>query len=113
MTRFGEVVKVEIVKAKACAFVEFAKVESARKAIIASLPQSQGGEGGVKVGEGRQINLETRKEKEDRAKGQKRPQGQQQQGQQQQPRQQANGARGGRSSGSGRGGRPAGDKPKA
>ncbi|WWD15851.1 hypothetical protein CI109_100275 [Kwoniella shandongensis] len=63
--RFGEVKKVEIVKSKACAFVEFVRVESARKAIIASLPASQGGEDGVKIGEGR-LNFETRKEKDER-----------------------------------------------
>lgn len=63
--RFGDVAKVEIVKSKACAFVEFAKVESARKAIIASLATNQGGEGGVKAGEGK-LNFETRKEKDER-----------------------------------------------
>ncbi len=64
--RFGEVAKVEIVKSKACAFVEFAKVESARKAIIASLTVQQGGEGGVQAGEGGKLNFETRKEKDER-----------------------------------------------
>ncbi|TXT15702.1 hypothetical protein VHUM_00205 [Vanrija humicola] len=64
-SRFGDVVKVEIVKGKACAFVEFAKVESARKAIIASLSTHQGGEGGVSHGEGK-LNFETRKEKDER-----------------------------------------------
>ena len=64
-SRFGEVAKVEIVKSKACAFVEFAKVEFARKAIVASLSVPQGGEGGVKAGEGK-INFETRKEKDER-----------------------------------------------
>ncbi|WVQ98666.1 hypothetical protein IAU59_005797 [Kwoniella sp. CBS 9459] len=63
--RFGDVKKVEIVKAKACAFVEFARVDSARKAIIASLPASQGGEDGVKFDGGR-LNFETRKEKDER-----------------------------------------------
>jgi hypothetical protein len=66
-SRFGEVAKVEIVKSKACAFVEFANVQSARKAIIASLSTAQGGEGGVKVGtEGGKLNFETRKEKDER-----------------------------------------------
>lgn len=70
-SRFGEVAKVEIVKSKACAFVEFKHVEAARKAIIASLSVQQGGEGGVRVpgGEGK-LNFETRKEKEDRRKAQ-------------------------------------------
>lgn len=64
-SRFGEVAKVEIVKSKACAFVEFAKVENARRAIVASLTVQQGGEGGVKAGEGK-LNFETRKEKDER-----------------------------------------------
>lgn len=66
-SRFGEVSKVEIVKGKACAFVEFSKVEFARKAIVASLPTHQGGEGGVVHGDGK-LNFETRKEKDERAK---------------------------------------------
>lgn len=63
--RFGEVAKVEIVKGKACAFVEFAKVDGARKAIIASLGTHQGGEGGVASDFGK-LNFETRKEKDER-----------------------------------------------
>ncbi|WVW83152.1 hypothetical protein I302_105170 [Kwoniella bestiolae CBS 10118] len=66
VSRFGDVKKVEIVKAKACAFVEFYKVETARKAIIASLPASQGGEDGIKIEGHGKINLETRKEKDER-----------------------------------------------
>ncbi|WWC69525.1 uncharacterized protein I206_103467 [Kwoniella pini CBS 10737] len=108
-SRFGEVKKVEIVKAKACAFVEFAKVESARKAIIASLPAAQGGEDGIKIGSGK-LNFETRKEKDERRGGPNKPQGQGQgQGQQggnRQPRQgQVNGGGpGGRGGRGGRGG---------
>lgn len=37
----------EIVRSKACAFFEFQNLDSARRAIAASLPPSQGGEGGV------------------------------------------------------------------
>lgn len=71
-SRFGEVAKIEIVKYKACAFLEFAKVESARRAIIASLTTQQGGEGGVKAGSGDgKLTFETRKEKDER-----RPKGQ-------------------------------------
>ena len=114
--RFGDVNKVEIVKQKACAFVEFSKVESARKAIIASLPTSQGGEGGVKIqgAEGR-LNFETRKEKDERKKGtgqsptQSSTGSQQGQGQGQGQGQQGQGGRGGRTdrggAGAGRGGR--------
>lgn len=48
-----------------CAILEFQHVSDARKAIIASLPVQQGGEGGVcfDVGDGQQmtISVETRK----------------------------------------------------
>ncbi|RSH78631.1 uncharacterized protein EHS24_002360 [Apiotrichum porosum] len=64
-SRFGDVHKVEIVKGKACAFVEFTKVESARKAIVASLGTNHGGEGGIII-EGGRLNFETRKEKDER-----------------------------------------------
>jgi len=112
--RFGDVNKVEIVKQKACAFVEFSKVESARKAIIASLPTSQGGEGGVKIqGADGRLNFETRKEKDERKKGTgqspTQSQGQGQSPTQQQGQGQQGGNRGGRTDrggpGAGRGGR--------
>ncbi|OWZ51702.1 RAN protein binding protein, partial [Cryptococcus neoformans var. grubii Br795] len=92
-SRFGEVKSTEIVKSKACAFVEFARVESARKAIQHSLPVEQGGEGGTKFPNGT-LSFEPRKEKDDRpkAKGQ-RTGGQQGQGQGQR---QVNGGAGGR-----------------
>ncbi|ODN84752.1 hypothetical protein, variant [Cryptococcus amylolentus CBS 6039] len=99
-SKFGEVKSVEIVGQKACAFVEFAKVESARKAIQHSLPVEQGGEGGTKFPNGT-LFFEPRKEKDER--GQKKRTGGQQGGQPQgqgQPRQQVNGG------GAGRGGRP-------
>ncbi|KAI9638367.1 putative RAN protein binding protein [Dioszegia hungarica] len=66
-SRFGEVSKVEIVGNKACAFVEFKSIQSATKAIIASLQTNQGGEGGVKVqGQSGSLIFETRKEKDER-----------------------------------------------
>ncbi|WVQ70165.1 uncharacterized protein L199_008390 [Kwoniella botswanensis] len=121
-SRFGDVKKVEIVKSKACAFVEFYKVESARKAIIASLPSAQGGEDGIKIdGSSGKINFETRKEKDERrvnapqGQGQGQGQGQRQasnrggprqggQGQGQQPNG-GQGGRGGQRNQGGRGGR--------
>lgn len=63
--RFGKVLDLEIVKTKACAFLEFESIASARQAILASLPVNQGGEGGVKVEDGR-VLVETRKEKDQR-----------------------------------------------
>lgn len=68
--RFGPVKEVEVVRSKACAFLEFMNLDSAKKAIIASLPMNQGGEGGIRidVGEAGQarINVETKKERGDR-----------------------------------------------
>jgi hypothetical protein len=58
------------VRGKACAFLEFGTLDAARRAIIASLPPSAGGEGGVKIDiEGTapvKIIVETRKEKSER-----------------------------------------------
>ncbi|THH14412.1 hypothetical protein EW146_g5915 [Bondarzewia mesenterica] len=70
ITRFGPIKEVEIVRSKACAFLEFTTVDAARRAIVASLPLAQGGEGGIKVdvGEGQQMRIlvETRKERGER-----------------------------------------------
>ncbi|KAF7426099.1 hypothetical protein PC9H_008465 [Pleurotus ostreatus] len=69
-TRFGPIKEVEVVHSKACAFIEFQSVDSARKAILASLPYSQGGEGGIRIDVGTdspvRINVETKKERGDR-----------------------------------------------
>ena len=70
--KYGEINKIDFVKTKACAFVEYKQVESARKAIIASLRTVDGGEGGIKIpaegGGYQKIIVESRKEKEDRGK---------------------------------------------
>ncbi|CAA7264295.1 unnamed protein product [Cyclocybe aegerita] len=69
--RFGPVKEVEIVRSKACAFLEFMSVDAARRAIIASLSVHAGGEGGVwidvggEVGQVR-ISVETKKERGER-----------------------------------------------
>lgn len=69
-TRFGPIKELDLVRNKACAFLEFGSVEAARRAIVASLPASQGGEGGIRidVGDGQQmrITIETRKERGER-----------------------------------------------
>lgn len=70
-SRFGPIKELEIVRAKACAFLEFTTVEAARRAITASLSQHQGGDGGVwidvggEVGQVR-ISVETKKERGER-----------------------------------------------
>lgn len=70
-SRFGAVKELEIVRSKACAFLEFTTVEAARRAIVASLPSNIGGEGGIRVGDGSEgppvrIVVETRKERGER-----------------------------------------------
>ncbi|KAF9450293.1 hypothetical protein P691DRAFT_810604, partial [Macrolepiota fuliginosa MF-IS2] len=70
MSRFGPIKDLEIVRTKACAFLEFSSVEAARRAIVASMNQSQGGDGGVFVDIGTdaplRIFIETKKERGDR-----------------------------------------------
>jgi len=73
-TRFGPIKDLEIVRSRACAFIEFSSVDSARKAIVASLPPGQGGEGGIRVDVGGEvgqvrISVETKKDKADRQPG--------------------------------------------
>lgn len=68
--RFGPIKDLDIVRNKACAFLEFTTVDAARRAIVASLPTPQGGEGGIRIdiGEGQQMRImvETRKERGER-----------------------------------------------
>ncbi|KAH7344797.1 hypothetical protein B0J17DRAFT_624093 [Rhizoctonia solani] len=86
--RFGPIKELEVVRTKACAFLEFASVDSARRAILASLPVNQGGEGGIRIGEDTpserapRITVEMRKERADRPASGGRPRtgGQEQRG---------------------------------
>ncbi|GBE88757.1 hypothetical protein BKA93DRAFT_155285 [Sparassis latifolia] len=68
--RFGPIKELEILRPKACAFLEFVHLDAARRAIAASLPIPQGGEGGVRIdlesGGFAKILVETRKERGDR-----------------------------------------------
>ncbi|KAF8900360.1 hypothetical protein CPB85DRAFT_1439543 [Mucidula mucida] len=71
LTQFGQVKEVDIVRSKACAFVEFTTVDAARRAIIACLPSAQGGGGGMWVQVGGdvgqvRITVETKKERGER-----------------------------------------------
>ena len=69
LEKFGTVKTMDIVRNKACAFIEFEKLESAKRAITASLPKNQGGLGGLAVetlnGETR-LSVETKKERGER-----------------------------------------------
>ena len=69
--RFGPLKDLEIVRSKACAFFEFLSIDAAKKAIIASLPIPQGGEGGIRIDVGGELGqvrilVETRKERGER-----------------------------------------------
>jgi hypothetical protein len=68
--RFGPVKELEVVRSKACAFLEFNTLDAAKRAIIASLPNIAGGEGGIRIdcGDGAvaRITVETRKERGER-----------------------------------------------
>lgn len=70
VSRFGPIKDLDLVRNKACAFLEFSNVDAARRAIVASLPASQGGEGGIRIdgGDGQQVRItvETRKERGER-----------------------------------------------
>ena len=50
VSRYGPVRELDVVRAKACAFIEFEKVDGARRAIQASMRPSEGGEGGLIIG---------------------------------------------------------------
>lgn len=67
-SRFGPIKELEIVRSRACAFLEFEKLESAKRAITTSLPQSQGGQGGVRIDEAGNVRIyfETKKERGER-----------------------------------------------
>lgn len=68
--RFGPIKELEIVRSKACAFLEFNSLEAARRAIVSSLTPAAGGEGGVRIdgtdGAPVRIVVETRKERGER-----------------------------------------------
>ncbi|GAA5909824.1 hypothetical protein JCM6882_002687 [Rhodosporidiobolus microsporus] len=103
-TRFGPLKEVDIVRNKACAFIEFERLHDARRAIQTSLRPSEGGEGGIHIdighgGQTARINIVERKPHDQRppAKGRGGPR---------EDGAGAGGSRGGRGGGqAGRGGR--------
>lgn len=66
----GKIKEIEFVRSRACAFVEFEEVESARRAMVASLNTNQGGDGGIlfrtEGGDSLRLFVETKKERGDR-----------------------------------------------
>ena len=74
--KFGPMKECQVIPSKACAFAEFDSVESAKKAIQMSLPVSQGGEGGVKVGDkGWTVTVEEKRKPSDRPQAGGAPRG--------------------------------------
>ena len=69
-SRFGPIKELEIVRSKACAFLEFNTLDAARRAIAASLPLRDGGENGIRIdandGSQGNIRVEVRKERGER-----------------------------------------------
>ncbi|BGP31636.1 hypothetical protein JCM10296v2_003408 [Rhodotorula toruloides] len=74
ISRFGPLKEVDIVRNKACAFIEFEKLDHARRAIQTSLRQAEGGEGGIMItvdpatGAQARINIVERKPHDQRPK---------------------------------------------
>ena len=67
--RFGTIKDLDVVRSKACAFFEYTTLDSARRAIAASLPPHQGGEGGIRIGDeanAHRIYIDVRKERGER-----------------------------------------------
>lgn len=56
---FGPIKELDIIRSKACAFLEFKSVESARRAIHHCAPHSVGGQGGIEC-DGMFIHIEVR-----------------------------------------------------
>jgi hypothetical protein len=74
--QFGPMKECTVNGSKACAFAEFATAEAAQKAIKMSLPVSQGGEGGVKVGtNGWFVIVEEKRKQNDRPQAGGAPRG--------------------------------------
>ncbi|KAM0787452.1 hypothetical protein ACM66B_003531 [Microbotryomycetes sp. NB124-2] len=66
LNKFGPMRECDIIRQKACAFVEFERLDSARRAIQASLRRDEGGDGGIVLGPGMIIHIVERKPKDDR-----------------------------------------------
>ncbi|KZT25750.1 hypothetical protein NEOLEDRAFT_1241612 [Neolentinus lepideus HHB14362 ss-1] len=105
MQRFGPVKDVEIVRNKACAFLDFIDINAAKRAIVASLPVPLGGEGGIRIdvegGGQARIVVETKKER-----GERPPSNRPMNGPGRDMRGGFRGGRGGPGGGRGRGGPP-------
>ncbi|KAK4048375.1 COPII coat Sec23p-Sfb3p heterodimer component [Microbotryomycetes sp. JL221] len=63
---FGKLKEFDLIRSKACAFVEFENLNSAKKIIQASLRRDEGGDGGIVLGPGMIIHVVEKKSKDDR-----------------------------------------------
>ncbi|PLW22810.1 hypothetical protein PCASD_12161 [Puccinia coronata f. sp. avenae] len=70
--KFGAIKDLDIVRNKACGFLEFERIESAKKAIQMSMPFNMGGKGGIPIvlasGEEYMINVESKRQPGERGR---------------------------------------------
>lgn len=63
--KFGPIKELDIIRTKACGFLEFERIDAAKKAIQMSLPFAQGGKGGIPIvitgGEEFMIHIESKR----------------------------------------------------
>ncbi|POW10454.1 hypothetical protein PSTT_06077 [Puccinia striiformis] len=70
--KFGPIKELDIVRNKACGFLEFERIDSAKKAIQMSMPFNMGGKGGIPIvlssGEEYVINVESKRQPGERGR---------------------------------------------
>ncbi|KAG0146387.1 hypothetical protein CROQUDRAFT_657360 [Cronartium quercuum f. sp. fusiforme G11] len=70
--KFGPIKDLDVIRNKACGFLEFERVDSAKKAIQMSLPFNQGGKGGITIsvagGEEFTIHIESKRQPGERGR---------------------------------------------
>lgn len=70
--KFGPIKELDVVRTKACGFLEFERIDSAKKAIQMSMPFNMGGKGGVTIvvasGEEYLINVESKRQPGERGR---------------------------------------------
>ncbi|KAA1122363.1 hypothetical protein PGTUg99_037089 [Puccinia graminis f. sp. tritici] len=72
LKKFGPIKELDIVRNKACGFLEFERIDSAKKAIQMSMPFNMGGKGGIPIvlasGEEYVINVESKRQPGERGR---------------------------------------------